>query len=174
MNPLYGLQYSLPKYISRWGRKWHVLWMSEMIKLPALRLLWRVHLFEICVCMLQPVRTHFKRFRFFNYCFVASCPNFNSAIPIITKDNIHELNPRTYSTTHGTVIQPSCNPGYRLVGVPEFECKNGAWDYPVKPYCTSKLLYSYFMSVWSTVQTITPRCRGRPDALSYEAEGNSA
>ena len=93
----------------------------------------------MCFACWTPIEDILNEFDSF-YCFVASCPNFNSAIPIITKDNIHELNPRTYSTTHGTVIQPSCNPGYRLVGVPEFECKNGAWDYPVKPYCTSKLL----------------------------------
>ena len=33
------------------------------------------------------------------------------------------------------------------------------------------LVYSYFMPVCSIVKTITPRCRGRPDALLYEAEG---
>ena len=33
------------------------------------------------------------------------------------------------------------------------------------------LLYSYFMPVCSIVKTITPRCRGRPDALLHEAEG---
>ena len=33
------------------------------------------------------------------------------------------------------------------------------------------VLYSYFMPVCSIVKTITPRCHGRPDALSHEAEG---
>ena len=33
------------------------------------------------------------------------------------------------------------------------------------------ILYSYFMPVCSIVKTITPRCRGRPDALLHEAEG---
>ena len=33
------------------------------------------------------------------------------------------------------------------------------------------LIYSYFMPVCSIVQTITPRCRGRPDALLHDAEG---
>ena len=32
-------------------------------------------------------------------------------------------------------------------------------------------LYSYFMPVCSIVETNTPRCRGRPDALLHEAEG---
>ena len=32
-------------------------------------------------------------------------------------------------------------------------------------------VYSYFMSVCSIVKTITPRCRGRPDALLHDAEG---
>ena len=32
-------------------------------------------------------------------------------------------------------------------------------------------VYSYFMPVCSIVKTITPRCRGRPDALLHEAEG---
>ena len=35
----------------------------------------------------------------------------------------------------------------------------------------SNELYSYFMPVCSIVKTITPRCRGRPDALLHEAEG---
>ena len=34
-----------------------------------------------------------------------------------------------------------------------------------------RILYSYFMPVCSIVKTITPRCRGRPDALLHEAEG---
>ena len=29
------------------------------------------------------------------------------------------------------------------------------------------ILYSYFMPVYSIVKTITPRCRGRPDALLH-------
>ena len=29
----------------------------------------------------------------------------------------------------------------------------------------------YFMTVCSIVKTITPTCRGRPDALLHEAEG---
>ena len=33
------------------------------------------------------------------------------------------------------------------------------------------ILYIYFMPVCSIVKTITPRCRGRPDALLHEAEG---
>ena len=33
------------------------------------------------------------------------------------------------------------------------------------------LVYSYSMPVCSIVKTITPRCRGRPDALLHEAEG---
>ena len=33
------------------------------------------------------------------------------------------------------------------------------------------IVYSYFMPVCSIVKTITPRCRGRPDALLHEAEG---
>ena len=33
------------------------------------------------------------------------------------------------------------------------------------------ILYSYCMPVCSIVKTITPRCRGRPDALLHEAEG---
>ena len=33
------------------------------------------------------------------------------------------------------------------------------------------LIYSYFMPVCSIVQTFTPRCRGRPDALLHDAEG---
>ena len=36
------------------------------------------------------------------------------------------------------------------------------------------IVYSYFMPVCSIVKTITPRCRGRPDALLHEAECNSA
>ena len=35
----------------------------------------------------------------------------------------------------------------------------------------TKLLYSYTMPVCGIVKTITPRCRGRPDALLHEAEG---
>ena len=31
--------------------------------------------------------------------------------------------------------------------------------------------YSYFMPVCSIVKTITPRCRGPPDALLHEVEG---
>ena len=31
-------------------------------------------------------------------------------------------------------------------------------------------VFSYFMPVCSIVKTITPRCRGRPDALLHEAE----
>ena len=34
-----------------------------------------------------------------------------------------------------------------------------------------EILYSYFMPVCSKVKTITPRCRGRPDALLHEAFG---
>ena len=34
-----------------------------------------------------------------------------------------------------------------------------------------RVLYRYFMHVCSIVQTITPRCRGRPDALLPKAEG---
>ena len=37
------------------------------------------------------------------------------------------------------------------------------------PVCS--IVYSYFMPVCSNVQTITPRCRGRPGALLHEAEG---
>ena len=33
------------------------------------------------------------------------------------------------------------------------------------------LIYSYFMPVCIIVQTFTPRCRGRPDTLLHEAEG---
>ena len=33
------------------------------------------------------------------------------------------------------------------------------------------MVYSYFMPVCSIVKTITPRCRGQPDALLHEAEG---
>ena len=33
------------------------------------------------------------------------------------------------------------------------------------------IVYSYFMPVCSIVKTITPRCRGGPDALLREAEG---
>ena len=36
------------------------------------------------------------------------------------------------------------------------------------------IIYSYFMPVCSTVQTITLRCRGRRDALLHMAECNSA
>ena len=36
------------------------------------------------------------------------------------------------------------------------------------------IIYSYVMPVCSIVQTITPRCRGRPDALLHEAGCNSA
>ena len=36
---------------------------------------------------------------------------------------------------------------------------------------SSNSKYSYFMPVRSIVITITPRCRGRPDALLHEAEG---
>ena len=32
-------------------------------------------------------------------------------------------------------------------------------------------VYSYLMPVCSIVKTITPRCRGRPDALLHEAKG---
>ena len=35
----------------------------------------------------------------------------------------------------------------------------------------ANIVYSYFMPVCSIVKTITPRCRGRPDALLHEAEG---
>ena len=35
----------------------------------------------------------------------------------------------------------------------------------------SEIIYSCFMPVCSIVKTITPRCRGRPDALLHEAEG---
>ena len=34
---------------------------------------------------------------------------------------------------------------------------------------TDKVVYSYFMPVCSIVKTITPRCRGRPEALLHEA-----
>ena len=44
---------------------------------------------------------------------------------------------------------------------------NGEIGYGGKAY----LLFSYFMPVCSIVKTITPRCRGRPDALLHEAEG---
>ena len=33
------------------------------------------------------------------------------------------------------------------------------------------IVYSYLMPACSIVKTITPRCRGRPDALLHEAEG---
>ena len=33
------------------------------------------------------------------------------------------------------------------------------------------ILYSYFMPVCSIDKTVTPRCRGLPDALLHEAEG---
>ena len=33
------------------------------------------------------------------------------------------------------------------------------------------ILYSYLMPVCSIVKTITPRCRGRPNALLHKAEG---
>ena len=36
------------------------------------------------------------------------------------------------------------------------------------------LLYSYFMPVCSIIKTITPRCRGQPDALVHEAHGVKA
>ena len=36
---------------------------------------------------------------------------------------------------------------------------------------TSIILYSYFMPVCSIVKTITPSCRGRPDALLHEVKG---
>ena len=38
-------------------------------------------------------------------------------------------------------------------------------------YLIIVIIYSYFMPVCSIVKTITPRCRGRPDALLHEAEG---
>ena len=38
----------------------------------------------------------------------------------------------------------------------------------------SYIVYSYFMPVCRIVKTITPRCRGRPDALLHEAKCNSA
>ena len=34
------------------------------------------------------------------------------------------------------------------------------------PVCS--IVYSYFMPVCSIVKTITPRCRGRPDALVHQ------
>ena len=34
---------------------------------------------------------------------------------------------------------------------------------------TDAIVYCYFMPVCSIVKTITPRCRGRPDALLHEA-----
>ena len=34
-----------------------------------------------------------------------------------------------------------------------------------------RIVYSYLMPVCSIVKTITPRCRGQPDALLHEAEG---
>ena len=37
--------------------------------------------------------------------------------------------------------------------------------------CEGGIVYSYFMPVCSIVKTITPRCRGRPDALLHEDEG---
>ena len=37
------------------------------------------------------------------------------------------------------------------------------------PVCS--IVYGYFMPVCSIVKTITPRCRGLPDALLQEAEG---
>ena len=33
------------------------------------------------------------------------------------------------------------------------------------------ILYSYFMSVCSIVKSISPKCRGLPDALLHKAEG---
>ena len=35
----------------------------------------------------------------------------------------------------------------------------------------NQMIYSYFMPVCSIVKTITPRCRGRPDALLHSAFG---
>ena len=40
-----------------------------------------------------------------------------------------------------------------------------------RPRHLGVIVYSYFMPVCSIVKTITPRCRGRPDALLHEAEG---
>ena len=40
---------------------------------------------------------------------------------------------------------------------------------PAGLFGRSALLYSYFMPVCRIVKTITPRCRGRPDALLHEA-----
>ena len=34
-----------------------------------------------------------------------------------------------------------------------------------------EIVHSFFMPVCSIGKTITPRCRGRPDALLHEAEG---
>ena len=36
------------------------------------------------------------------------------------------------------------------------------------------ILYSYLMPNCSIVKSITPKCRGRPDALLHEAEGRRA
>ena len=41
---------------------------------------------------------------------------------------------------------------------------------PMPIHKRGQLIYSCFMPVCSTVKTITPRCRGRPDALLHEAE----
>ena len=44
------------------------------------------------------------------------------------------------------------------------------WVLTIK-FISRFIVYSYFMPVCSIVKTITPRCRGRPDALLHEAQG---
>ncbi|XP_060583280.1 uncharacterized protein LOC132739569 isoform X3 [Ruditapes philippinarum] len=58
---------------------------------------------------------------------------------IITKDNVYDLIPNTYSLSPGTDVTVSCVSGLRLVGSSSFSClTNGQWSYSSKPYCTDQ------------------------------------
>ncbi|XP_053381596.1 uncharacterized protein LOC123557864 isoform X2 [Mercenaria mercenaria] len=58
---------------------------------------------------------------------------------LITKDNVYDLLPSTYSLTPGTQVTVSCVAGLRLVGPSTFSCNNnGQWSYSSKPYCTDE------------------------------------
>lgn len=58
---------------------------------------------------------------------------------LITKDNLYELIPDTFSLSPGTQVTVSCVTGLNLVGTSSFVCQNnGQWSYTTKPYCTDE------------------------------------
>ena len=84
--------------------------------------------------------------------------------------------PRSYVTTDYN-IKSKCGNMFvkKKEGVEALDCSTESWFIVGILFRGAKrfvsILYSYFMPVCSIVKTITPRCRGRPDALVHEAEG---